>query len=387
MISFIATFYNPYGLLKPSIILTGILRRILQLSVQAGRIERALEVKQLCKENNVDFSPGMLASILDLMTRTKNLCEAEATLSQLQKLYPTFSIDEFKIIDLASLMIENDRLEDAKILLEKRATSKLIGGLNTLKNLWGLLSNVATLGVKTASNINESKEFLDFLIQLGYCSYHNTLLGPIVREYLLKNEVSNAMTEFETMAAKFKKTPMHFELMTKLIEISNCSDEHQTIPAAEAKEMLTQVLSIVSSIHGSANANVSLVVAFAKSGTEGQLRKILIDPKIELNSDMIMKQCEYLSASGAETTLLRLAKCSRGLGRVATMFKEQDLYNLLLDEYARENNFTAALMLFERIADDEEVRLSNVFTRKVADLLEKNNFEVPSKLQMHLRKS
>jgi len=324
---------------------------------------------------------------LDLMIRTKKLDEAEETLNQLKKLYPGFPIDEFKVIDLAALMIENNRIEDAMEILEIRGKSKLQGGTHCVKNIWALLSNVAEHSVKMGSSTNKSRQFLNFLIKLGYCNYHNILLGPIIKEYLQKNEIENAMNEFVKIAETHKKTPMHFELMTKLIEISNSKDENEMISTVAAKEMLTKVLGIVTSIHGNANANVSLVVAFAKAGTEGQLRKVLIDPKLELNAEMIVKQCEYLSTSGAEATLFKLAKCSRGLGRISMAFKEQDLYNLMLNEYTRENNFTAALALFEKIVEDEEARLSNDFIRKVADLLEKNNFEIPTVLQMRLRKS
>lgn len=371
---------------KKHILTPGVLRRLLQLLVRAGKFVRALQVNQLCKENRVEFSPGMLASILDLMIRTKNLSEAEQTFAQLKKLYPAFAIDEFKVIDLAALMIENDRIDNAREILEVRAKSKLQGGTHCQKNIWALLSNVASFSAKNDSSVNQSQEFLEFLINLGYCNYHNQLLGPIIKEHLLKNEITNAIAEFEAVAAKHKKTPMHFELMTKLIEISN-SKVDATISPAEAKEMLTKIVGIVTSIHGSPNANVSLVVAFAKAGTDGQLRKILMDPKLELNAELLVKQCEYLSTMGAEVTLFKLAKCSRGLGRISAAFKEEDLYNLLLNEYAKENNFTSALALFERIVEDEEVKISNDFTRKVADLLEKNNLELPSMLQIHLRKS
>lgn len=321
------------------------------------------------------------------MIRTKNLTEAETTFSQLKKSYPAFPVDEFKVIDLASLMIENEQLEKAREILQTRAKTKLLGGTHCQKNIWALLSNVSTISAKIGSPVNLSQEFLQFLIKLGYCSYHNTLLGPIIREHLLKNEVIEALNEFEKVAEKHKKTPMHFELMTRLIEVSNNPVDNDPISPVQAKEMLTKVIGIVTSIHGSPNANVSLIVAFAKAGTEGQLRKILIDPKLELNAEMLVKQCEYLSSMGAEATLFKLAKCSRGLGRIATAFKEQDLYNLLLSEYTRENNFSAALALFERIVEDDEVRVANDFTRKVADLLEKNNLELPTVLQMHLRRS
>ncbi|KAJ6635744.1 Leucine-rich PPR motif-containing protein, mitochondrial [Pseudolycoriella hygida] len=365
----------------------GVMRRLLQLLVRAGKLERALEVHQLCKTNNVDFSPGMLSSILDLMIRTKNLNEAETTLAQLKKSYPAFSIDEFKVIDLASLMIENDRVKDAKEILEERAKSKVLGGTQSSKNIWALLTNAAAFGARSGSTDHQSEEFLQFLVQLGYCTNHNTLLGPIIREHLLKNQLRNAMTQFENVATKHKKTPMHFELMTKLIEVLNSNADVVDISPIEAKEMLAKIMNIVTSVHGSPNAHVSLVVAFAKAGTEAQLRKVLINPNLELNPEMLVKQCEYLSVSSGEAPIFKLAKCSRGLGRISSWIKEQDLYNLLLDEYTRGNNYTAAMALFERITEDEEFRPSRDFSRKVADLLEKNNLELPSVLEMHLRKS
>jgi len=51
----------------------GVLRRLLQLTVREGRLERALEVKKRCDELKVDISPGMLACTFDLYVRTKKL--------------------------------------------------------------------------------------------------------------------------------------------------------------------------------------------------------------------------------------------------------------------------------------------------------------------------
>lgn len=344
-----------------------------------------MEIHKLCKKYEVNISPGMLASILDLMIRTKNVSEAEATLKELQKVYPEFTVDEYKVVDLAALMVENDRIDDARRILEDRAKTKVRGGNDFQKNIWALLTKVSEYSVKIGSSVNQSEKFLEFLIQFGYCDYHNTLLGPIIKEHILKNEIGKAVTEFEKAAAKYKKTPMHFELMTKLIEISNSEDSE--ISPAEAKEMLAKVLEIVVSIYGTANANVSLVVAIAKAGTENQLRKLLFDPKLELNAELLMKQCEYLSQSGAESTIYRLAKCSRGLYRQSTVLNEEVLYDLLLNEYARENNHEAALALFERLIEDEDIRISITFVRKLADLIERNNMELPSTVRMYLRKS
>lgn len=305
----------------------------------------------------------------------------------MKKTHPSFSVDEFKVIDLASLMIENGDMEKAKGILQERAKKNLIGGTHCHKNIWALLTNVATVSAANGSTVNQTDEFLQFLMNLGYCSFHNTLGGPIIKEYLLKNDIVNALDEFEKLVAKYKKTPMQFELMTTLITLSNKDDGSGPISQSEAKEMLGKLARTVMSVHGTRNANVSLIVAVAKAGTEGQLRKILMDPKLEFNAEMLLKQCEYLGTVNAVPALLKLAKCSRGVGRLSSAFKEEDLYNLLLNEYVKDNNYEAALEMFERMTEDEDIRLTKDFTRRVVDLLEKNNLELPTVLQMHLRRS
>ena len=66
----------------------GVLRRLLQLSVRDGRLERAFELQSKCEALHVQTSPGMLASILDLHIKLKNLPRAQQSLQRLQTTYP-----------------------------------------------------------------------------------------------------------------------------------------------------------------------------------------------------------------------------------------------------------------------------------------------------------
>lgn len=66
----------------------GVLRRLLQLSVRDNRLERALELQAKCEKLNVQISPGMLAAILDLHIKLKNLPQAQQSLKRLQNTYP-----------------------------------------------------------------------------------------------------------------------------------------------------------------------------------------------------------------------------------------------------------------------------------------------------------
>lgn len=359
------------------------------MTVRAGNYQRALEIQQMCNEKNVALSPGMVACTLELMIRTKNLDEVAKAAEQMAKLYPSFRLDEHKIIDWAALLVESGKVQQAKELLRKRATTNSVrGGTGIQKNIWQLLANMAAVaGADQPDNpTNQTKELLELLCELGYCDkQNNALLGPIIREHLLKGEIKEAIREFNNIAKVYRKTPLQFELLSTLIRISNSSET--AVPTTdtdktEAKSLLQEVMQTTSSIHGPINANVSLVVAFAQSGTENQLRKILIDPNVQVNMDAILKQCEYLCNGGSVEPLLMLAKCSRGL---SGSVREQDFYNLILSYYVRQNDFMAALGLFDRIAADDEFKLTAEFTRNLIGLLEKNNLEVPSNVKMMAR--
>lgn len=359
----------------------GVLRRLLQLNVRAGKIDRALEVHKECQAKGVAFSPGMLASVLDLMVRTKDVSGAFVVIAQMHKMFPQFIVDEHKIIDLAALLVEKQQLDEAKKLLKSRSvTHEVRGGTHVQKNIWQLLTNVANLS-PDPQRPPLVKDFFQFLIDLGYCEPQNNLLGPIIRERLVKDQLKEAYTEFMTIVEEHKRTPLQFELFCSLISATN-SEDHPDITQQEAKEMLQTAASACMKVHGAHNTNVSLAIAFAKSGSERQLRKILIDPAVQVNMDAILKQCEYLCGNGVIEPLMRLAKCSRGLqGGVS----EQDFYNMVLAQHVRKNDYMAALDLFEQIVADDEFKVTGEFTRTLVGLLQKNNLEVPSNVQMYSR--
>lgn len=354
---------------------------MLQLNVRAGKIDRALEVHKQCQAKGVAFSPGMLASVLDLMIRTKNVSGAYAAIDQMHKMFPQFLIDEHKIIDLAALLVEKQQLDEAKKLLKTRSvTHEVRGGSNVQKNIWQLLTNVANLN-SDPKRPPIVKDFFQFLIDLGYCEPQNNLLGPIIRERLVKGQLKEAFAEFMAIVKEHKRTPLQFELFCHLIEATNSEDSAQ-LTQSEAKEMLQEAVATCTNVHGSVNTNVSLAIAFAKSGSERQLRKILIDPAVQVNMEAILKQCEYLCGHGEIEPLMRLAKCSRGLQGGAS---EQDFYNMVLAQHVRQNDYMAALDLFEQIVADDEFKLTGEFTRTLIGLLQRNNLEVPSNVQMFAR--
>lgn len=363
------------------------LRRLLQQNVRAGKLERALVVHAECQRHAVSLSAGMVAAIMELMTRTGNLPAAESALRQLHELFPAFTVDEHKIVDLAALLVQHQKLETAKELLRRRASAGPIkGGTGIQKNVWQLLSNAATLSADPLWP-PQAKPLFEFLLQHGYCEPQNNVLGPQIRECLHKGQLRAAVEEFLDVSRLYRRTPLQFELLSQLIAATNgvesaANSSPKPLDTAEAKVLLQQVIETATACHGAVNVNVSLVVAFAHSGTEGQLRKILIDPAVRVNMPAILKQCEYLCETGAIEPLLRLAKCSRGLSGDV---KEADFYGLMMAQHVRQNDCEAAMELFERLVSDDEFKVTADLTRSLIGLLERNNLEVPSSVLMYWR--
>ncbi|EAA01251.4 AGAP002038-PA [Anopheles gambiae str. PEST] len=371
----------------------GVLRRLLQLSVREGRYKRALELKQKCDQAKVDQSSGMLASVVELYTKVGNPEQAGRTLEQLRKQFPGFVVDEHKILDYAALLVERGQLDGAKKVLRERAAGggKLRGAEegSTSKNVWNLLTNTAQWaaaanaksGQGGSASPNTTQQLLDLLVQLGYCNYDNALLGPVLREYLLAGHRRAAIDEFKRIATEKRRTPLQLEIMTLLVELTN-GQQQEDISPAEAKALLSETIQIVSQIHGPVNTNNTLIVALAVGGTEAQLRRMLINPEVRVNHEYILTQCEFLVGSGKLEPVLRLAKCAKGLANV----RESDFLQLALGQYVRDNNCEAAVQLFQRLLDEgDELKITTEFARKLSDLLEANNYELPAGLQMYLK--
>lgn len=358
----------------------GVLRRMLQLSVRENKLKLAQELKEKCDSLKVDSSPGMLASCFDLYTKTKNLTEAKAVWNDLAIKFPGFLVDEHKVIDYATLLINFGQPGEARKALKIRARSKIIG-LNNNKNVWNLLTAQANKSKSVTEN--ETKLLLDLLVKLRYCSYDNAVLGPIIREWLIKGNLLKAVETFQEFVRDYKKTPLNLELMTALVEIKN--GENTKFPLVDqdkATELLQNLLCGMEEIHGKSAAQTSLLFAMAEGGTENQVRKLLIDSNVRIDSGVFQKQCEYLCHSGKMEPLLKLAKSGRGLGH--KMIDEQNMYAMLMDSFSRENNFEAGMKLFERMIE-EDVKVPTELGNRLVELLQRNNLEIPKRLASYSR--
>ncbi|XP_075155386.1 leucine-rich pentatricopeptide repeat containing 2 [Haematobia irritans] len=367
----------------------GVLRRLLQLCVRENRLERALEVKNKCDIMQVQTSPGMLASIFEMYTKLKDLPNAQLYLKKIQQAYPGFQIDEHKFVDYASLLVASGQLDMAKDLLEERSIKhRIIGGDYVLRNVWNLLTNVAQYATTLKdlpSDRNLTREVYGFLQKLGYCRTHNAILGPIVRERLLRGDLPGAIKEFKQLAQQYKHTPLQFELLSLIVRLCNGNQDQKSqynCSVEEAQQLLSEITEIITKVHGPVNMNSGLLLAFAESGSDNQLRRLLINPEFRINEDLLLRNCEHLGQEGAVQTLLRLARGARGLNRV---IDEQNIYDMLLNNFIKANDYKAALNLYERLESDDELKISQDFLRNIVNLLKTNNIEIPSNIALRAR--
>lgn len=347
---------------------------------KTNNTERALELCKLIEADNFDTSPALLACTIDLMTKTKNVNNAEIAFAKLKSRFPKFHIDSYKIVDLATLLVQNNRLDDSLQLLKTNWKTSLGNNKYISVNVWRFLMEVAEWSIKNKRIENVTEIVLNTLVELGYCNYSNTHLGPVIREHIDKNEIEMAVDAFERLSEKHRKTPQQVVLMSQLIKISN--DEQSPINGTKSNELLKRVVTACRKVHGDGSTNTNLLTAFAISGTEQQLRKLLMNPTVKVVSEKMNKNLEHLSNNNKVEIIMKLAKCCRGI-RNETI-DEQSLYQTLLNGFVRENNWQSAIEFFKEISMDEGSKISQKLLQTLVDLLEKNKQEIPTEIRLKI---
>lgn len=70
------------------------------------------------------LSAGMKAAIFDLHVKLGELEQAEMALAELNKSSPNFTLDEFKIIDFATLMVYRNKIDKAFELINEQSKKR-----------------------------------------------------------------------------------------------------------------------------------------------------------------------------------------------------------------------------------------------------------------------
>ncbi|KAJ0182327.1 hypothetical protein K1T71_001696 [Dendrolimus kikuchii] len=360
----------------------GVLRRLLQQYCRENNLNAAREIAEKCQKEGVFLSAGMKAAIFDLHVKLGELELAELVLADLNKTSPNFTLDEFKVIDFATLMVYNKKINEAfDMINEQSKRRRIVGGRGIEMNCWRLLDATAAHGTHI-----EVKRMFELLTSLRYCKPTNTLLGPLVRAHLKNNNLQEAVQEFTGLASKYNKTPLKHELLCKIFRDMGDGQNEETFLTNEKlngrlNKLAQTVLNTDKNVHGAGDVQLTFLAALAEVGYKKTLRKMFLDPKVKFHPDALLRRCERFADEKKVHVLETIAECVRDLRHLDV----NEIYELILDVYQRDDDYQEACALWNRM-QEFDVQPSQKFVQNLCSLLKANNKDIPSELSLLLDK-
>ncbi|KAH9628360.1 hypothetical protein HF086_015890 [Spodoptera exigua] len=135
----------------------GTLRKLLQQYCRDGNLHAARDIAAKCQKEGVFLSAGMKAAIFDLHVKLGELDLAEIALADLNKTSPNFTLDEYKVIDFATLMVYRKKIGQAFDLITQQSKKS-----DNLQEALTIISALAEVGYKKTLR----KIFLDPTIKI-----------------------------------------------------------------------------------------------------------------------------------------------------------------------------------------------------------------------------
>lgn len=363
--------------------LLGLLCSLFMKYMDKNEIDHAIEIEKKCRDANVTYRAPMLSACVKLWTATKNANDAINDLEKLQNDYPSFKVGEYRIVDLMTLLINEDRLEKAYEILNN--SSRGNPDFHQMSsNIRQLFSAVSDYAIRNNITENMSQQMLDVLLKKGFCRQSSDVLAAVIKEYLDRKEMQKAIKTYEEFARKYHVSPHSIKLLTILIEISNGTEnaiDSSTdfgITKEQAAAYLHQIIDILKSLYNVNKVNVTTLMAFACAGTDQQLRKILMDPSIRIDIVELENGLEYLKSNGQIDAIIAIARLSRELPY--KILNEGNLYDFLISHFEQTNDFKTAIQFYKEFIKDGGYQVSSKFNRIFRNLLKRNNQILPEYL-------
>ncbi|XP_035730779.1 leucine-rich PPR motif-containing protein, mitochondrial-like [Vespa mandarinia] len=239
----------------------GTIKRLLERYCKYNDLKGAEAIKEEIISNNIDWTPGMRAMLFDLYVKNNLLDKAEAELNEIRSNYSHFMLDNNKILSYAICLVKNNRLDDAFNVIND------IKNINALMNVTGKCLQLLS-AIMNDERHGDAEKMLITLVKNNYCKLENSLLNPLVKGHIERNDIESAVDTFLRCANKYKQTPAKQILLGILVRHMDDS----SIP--DVKNKLKKVLNSIRDVHGEPVAVVKLILALVEFGEIEQLRKI-----------------------------------------------------------------------------------------------------------------
>lgn len=362
-------------------IISGALFKLFSLHVQKNDIDRARVIFQKCIEASVIPTAAFLSACCKFWILQKKADNALKCYDQLQAKYKSFPIDSYKIIDLMTLLIDEDRLSDANRVIQSSPGSNpsAMGAIS--RNIWDLMTATSNYSHRHQQTDNMAKQMLDNLVRWGFCRYTKPLLGVVIKEYLDKFDIIQATEYFIKSVNDQKVTPQFLSLLTTLVRISidtNDEAKRYQISAAEGTEYIQRVVDAAITIYSTSQVNSNILMALACTGNEEHARIVLLDPVVEISANQLVTTIEYLAKRGELDGIGVLLRAARNTHHSA--LDRTVAYEALFKQYEIENDFKSAVELYKILSNDGYGGITKKFGKQLCALLTRNKQKIPQSL-------
>jgi len=184
-------------------------------------------------------------------------------------------------------------------------------------------------------------------------------LSALVRVHIINEDYDTALDEFVRVSRKYRVAPCRSELMRHCLMTKN-------------PEKLQKIMDCITEIHGEQNSLFDLAVACLQCNKIKQAQKIFASPGFRVRPVRVYETCRTLSRLNQVDTLEIFVNLTRDMYDV----NQEYLYKVLLDTYEKTSNASRALRLWN-LMQEEDFQPSRRSLVMIADILERNNIEVP----------
>ncbi|KAL4716909.1 hypothetical protein ACJJTC_012720 [Scirpophaga incertulas] len=335
----------------------GVLRKLLQKYCRENNLAQAREVVERCEKEGVVLSAGMKASIFDLHVKSGDIDNAELTLIDLNKNFPNFHIDEFKILDFATLLVNNKKISKAiELIKEQSKNRRIVCDRGITMNCWRLLDATAAHGTPA-----DTTQMFELLTSLRYCLPSNTMLGPLIRVHLNNSNLQEAVKQFSHISNKYHKTPLKHELLCQILKQTgevNAVSVYRDGGKSAGYNLANTVLNATRMVHGANDVTASHEISFTIRCADSLIDCLRVSWLIVITLRRIM----FL---GYHSEVFA--------GRILRHWNE------------REDDYQSALKLHTRM-QELDIHPSQRFVRNICSLLSANKMQVPPELKILLDK-
>lgn len=104
----------------------GLLRKLINQHCKSGNVQRVTELCHDFEKAGYNMTAGMKSNLLDLYIKNNNLEKAWETYKTIKKTFSSFTVDEFKIIDLAKVLYEHKMFDEVIKLLRNESSNRFV---------------------------------------------------------------------------------------------------------------------------------------------------------------------------------------------------------------------------------------------------------------------